>query len=74
VAQFLTDLRDPKAAVHDDGSRRTTPARRRFRALRGVAVPLVVVMIFGGLIALVALSHRAAPPLAPSGPAAHREK
>jgi serine/threonine-protein kinase len=74
VAQFLTDLRDPKAAAHADGSRRTTPARRRFGAVRRVAVPLVVVMIFGGLIALVALSHRAAPPLAPTSPAAHREK
>ena len=26
VAQFLADLRDPKAAVHDDGSRTATPA------------------------------------------------
>jgi serine/threonine-protein kinase len=73
VAQFLTDLRDPKAAVHADGSRRTTPARRRFHAVRRVAVPIAVVMIFAGLIALVALSHRPAPPLAPTAPAPHRE-
>jgi eukaryotic-like serine/threonine-protein kinase len=70
MAQFLTDLRDPKAAVHADGSRTTTPARRRFRAVRRAAVPIAVLMIFAGLIALVALSHRAAAP----PPAAHREK
>ena len=37
VAQFLTDLRDPKSAVHADGSRTTTPARRPLprRAPRG---------------------------------------
>jgi len=74
VAQFLADLRDPKSAVHADGSRTTTPGRRRFSAVRRVAVPIVVVLIFGGLIALVALSHRTAPPLAPSTPSPHREK
>jgi hypothetical protein len=41
--------------------------------VRRVAVPIAVVMIFAGLIALVALSHRPAPPLAPTAPAPHRE-
>jgi hypothetical protein len=71
VEEFLKDLRDPKSAVHGDGSRTTSSRDGRFRALRRVLVPVVVVLIFGGLIALVALSHRPAPPLAP---AVHREK
>jgi hypothetical protein len=41
--------------------------------VRRVAVPIAVLMIFGGLIALVALSHRVAPPLAPTTPE-HRKK
>jgi hypothetical protein len=57
--------------VHADGSRTTSSRGDRFRALRRVLVPVVAVLIFAGLIALVALSHRPAPPL---GPAVHREK
>jgi serine/threonine protein kinase len=71
VAEFLRDLRDPKSAVHADGSRTTSSRDGRFRALRRVLVPVVAVLIFGGLIALVALSHRASPPPAP---AVRREK
>ena len=71
VEQFLKDLRDPKSAVHADGSRTTSSRGGRFRAVRRVAVPVSVVLVFSGLIALVALSHRPSPPLAP---AVHREK
>ncbi len=71
VEQFLKDLRDPKSAVHADGSRTTSSRGGRFRAVRRVAVPVAVVLVFSGLIALVALSHRPSPPLAP---AVHREK
>jgi serine/threonine-protein kinase len=71
IAELLAHLRDPKAATLEaPAGGAQAGAGRRARRLRQVAVPAIAVLVFGGLLALIALSHRVAPrPAAVPAPA-----
>jgi|SRR5581483_455820 len=58
VAELAAHLRDPTSAPPLDAGP-SRPRRRSLLLLRRAALPLVILLVFTGLAALVALSHRA---------------
>jgi eukaryotic-like serine/threonine-protein kinase len=74
VAELLAHVRDPASSALDVGAPRPRPSAGA-RFARRLGMPLVVVVVFAGLVALVALSHRSSTSTSTSiRPAAPREK
>jgi serine/threonine protein kinase len=78
VAELLEHLRDPTAVPPREPGAAPRAASRRLRSLRRLGLPVLMLLAFAALVALVALSHKPesrplAPPPAAHAPAAHRE-
>jgi serine/threonine protein kinase len=62
VAELLAHLRDPAAAPARADGGPSPGGQRGLRAVRRLALPAAAALIFGGLVALIALSNRRAQP------------
>jgi serine/threonine protein kinase len=60
VADLLAQLRDPKSAPAPTGEASASGGLRGLRAARRYALPALALLIFGALVALIALSGRRA--------------
>ena len=69
VAELLAHLRDPSTAPASSAEGSSSTGRRGARAARRLALPVLAVLIFAGLVALVGLSGRGASVSQPPAPA-----